>query len=87
MKNCKIVQKTLVILTLTTVAFTAKGQQLAFPGADGYSKYVTGGRGDEVYEVTNLKDDGSAGSGSLPQRNIIIDHCSVSYGCDETLSV
>jgi hypothetical protein len=49
-------------------------QQPAFPGAEGYGKYTSGGRGGSVYEVINLNNDGpgSLREGvSQPNRTIV----------------
>lgn len=44
------------LLALSSANVFADGTQLAFPGADGYAKYITGGRGGEVCYVTRLDD-------------------------------
>ena len=69
-------KRLLTLLPLLCLLLTVKGQQLAFPGAEGYGAYATGGRGGQVVHVTNLNADGAgslAEAVSQPNRFVVFD--------------
>ena len=76
LKKRTYMKKLMTIAAAFLGVCAADGQQLAFPGAEGYGAYATGGRGCQVVHVTNLN---AAGTGSLadavsqPGRFVVFD--------------